>query len=54
MRGKGVKHLHGSGYGDELIEVVISVPTKLNKKQKELLKQFDKESGKKGLFKAFR
>jgi molecular chaperone DnaJ len=51
MRGKGIKHLHGSGEGDENVEVVIDVPKKLTGKQKEILKQFEKESKKKGFLK---
>jgi len=51
MKGKGIPHLHGSGSGDENIEVIISVPKKLSKKQKELLKEFEKESKKKRFFK---
>ncbi|MBL7055073.1 molecular chaperone DnaJ [Candidatus Woesearchaeota archaeon] len=51
MRGKGIPHLHGSGSGDENIEVIISVPERLSKKQKELLKAFEKESKQKGFFK---
>ncbi|MBS3102789.1 molecular chaperone DnaJ [Candidatus Woesearchaeota archaeon] len=51
MKGKGIPYLHGSGQGDELIEVVIEVPEKLSKRQKELLKEFEKESEhKKGFF----
>lgn len=50
MKGKGLPHLHGSGSGSELVEVIIKVPTKLTKKQKDLLKEFEKQ-GKKGFFK---
>lgn len=39
LRGKGVPHLHGSGRGDEHIQVIVEVPTKLNREQKNLLKQ---------------
>ena len=44
MKGKGIPYLHGYGTGNENVEVIIEVPNKLNKKQKELLKQFSKES----------
>ncbi len=47
MRGKGIPYLHGSGQGDELVEVIIDVPTKLSKKQKECLREFEKETKKK-------
>ena len=51
MRGQGIPELHGHHVGDENVEVFITVPEKLTKKQKELLEEFEKESGKKkGLF----
>ena len=51
MKGKGVPYLHGSGVGNENVEVIIEVPEKLSKKQKELLKEFEKESkNQKGFF----
>ena len=50
MKGKGIPYLHGHGQGNENVEVAIEVPKKLTKKQKELLEEFDKESGKKGFF----
>jgi molecular chaperone DnaJ len=51
LRGKGIPYLHGEGVGDENVEVIISVPKKMSGKQKELLKQFEKESKKKGVLK---
>ncbi|MEA2037388.1 MAG: molecular chaperone DnaJ [Nanoarchaeota archaeon] len=51
MRGKGIPYLHGNGTGNQNVEVVVGVPEKLTKKQKDLLKQFEKESNKKGLLK---
>src|SRR3989338_4779643 len=48
MKGKGIPYLHGYGTGNENVEVIVEVPKKITKKQKELLKEFDKESGKKG------
>jgi molecular chaperone DnaJ len=51
MKGKGIPHLHGGGAGNQNVEVVISVPQRLTKRQKELLKEFEKESKKKGFFK---
>ncbi len=50
MNGKGVPYLHAQGSGDENVEVIIEVPKYLNNKQKELLKQFEKETGEKGFF----
>jgi len=51
MNDKGIPYLHGSGTGNQNVEVIVDVPKRLNKKQKELLKEFDKESKKKGFFK---
>ena len=50
MRGKGMPHLHDDGYGDEKVKVIVKVPEKLSKKQKELLEEFEKENSK-GFFK---
>lgn len=53
MKGLGVPDLRGHHTGDENIEVYITVPDKLTKKQKKLLEDFEKESGKgflKGMF----
>lgn len=37
----GVPHLRGSGRGAHIISIAVDTPTKLTKKQKELLEQFD-------------
>jgi len=50
LRGKGIPHLRGFGSGDQLVKVTIEVPEKLSKKQKELLKEFDKGYKKKKIF----
>ena len=51
MNGKGIPYLHGHGTGNENVEVIVEVPERLSKKQKELLKEFEKESKKKkGIF----
>jgi len=52
MKGKGIPYLHDGGKGDENVEVIIKVPDHLNSKQKELLKEFEKESKKTGFFKS--
>lgn len=49
MKDKGIPHLHGYGIGSQNVKVTVEVPKKLTKKQKELLKEFDKNS-KKGWF----
>jgi len=51
MKGQGIAYLHGEGKGDEIVKVEIEVPTKLTAKQKKILKDFEKESGKKGFLK---
>ena len=40
LKNEGVPHLRGSGRGDMIVEVQVVTPTKLSKKQKELLKEF--------------
>ena len=39
-RGLGIPHLDTGGKGDLHIQVIVKIPTQLNKKQKELLKEF--------------
>ena len=45
LKGKGVPSLRGSGRGDLLVHLTVSVPTKLNAREKQLLEDFAKESG---------
>lgn len=45
LKGKGFPRLKGYGRGDQIIETVIVVPTNLNKRQEELLKEFARISG---------
>jgi molecular chaperone DnaJ len=47
LKGKGIPHLQGFGRGDQIIETVVKIPTNLNRKQEELLKEFAKLSGEK-------
>jgi len=44
LREKGIKHLHGRGRGNEYIRINVSVPTRLNRKQKNLIEEIQKES----------
>jgi len=53
MKGKGMHSLHGYGKGSQMVKVVVQVPEKLSKKQKDLLKQLDKTLDKKSLFEKF-
>ncbi|MFH1641714.1 MAG: molecular chaperone DnaJ [Nanoarchaeota archaeon] len=48
MDNLGIPYLHDSGKGDELVQVEIDVPKRLSSRQKKILKDFEKESGKKG------
>ncbi len=47
LRGKGVKVIRGSGYGDHYVRIKVTVPKNLSGRQKELLKEFEnsKKSG---------
>ena len=42
LKGKGIKRLNSSSKGDMFVVTNIIIPTKLNRKQKELLKDLDK------------
>ena len=48
LRGKGFPSLRASARGDQLVHVYVEVPTKLNKRQRELLEELAEESG--GMF----
>ncbi len=45
LRGKGIPRLRGHGRGDEIVEVVVEIPMKLNIRQRELLEEFARISG---------
>jgi len=40
LRGKGVKSVRGGAVGDLLCTVVVETPVRLNKRQRELLREF--------------
>lgn len=42
LRGKGVGSVRGSGHGDHYVQLNVTVPTNLNRKQKELLEALRK------------
>ena len=46
LRGQGISHLDGYGRGDQHIQIAVKIPTRLNKRQKELLKEFASQEGK--------
>jgi len=41
LHGKGVPHVRGSGRGDEYVRIQLHVPTRLSRRQKELLEELD-------------
>lgn len=45
LKGKGVPHLRGFGRGDQIVQVLVKIPTNLTKKQEELLREFADLSG---------
>jgi molecular chaperone DnaJ len=45
MRGKGVASLQGHGRGDQLVKVIVEVPTNLNDEQREALQAFAEACG---------
>ena len=44
LKGKGVSHINYRGKGDQFVRIVVNVPKKLNKHQKNLLDEFRKIS----------
>lgn len=48
LRGKGVKPVRGGAVGDLLCRAVVETPVNLNKKQRELLKEFQESLGQGG------
>ena len=46
LRGKGVTRLKSRGRGNQIVIVNVDVPTKLSRKQKQLIEELDKEMGK--------
>lgn len=47
LKGKGVKHLRGSGRGDQHVVVKVAVPTKLQPRERELLQELAELRGEK-------
>lgn len=45
LRGMGVPHLGSRGRGDQVVQATVEVPTKLTKRQKELLRELAEASG---------
>jgi molecular chaperone DnaJ len=40
LKGEGIYHMRGHGRGDEIVQLIVKTPTKLTKRQEELLKEF--------------
>lgn len=45
VKGEGFPNVHGQGKGDLLVKLFVETPTKLNERQKELLKEFSELEG---------
>jgi len=45
LRGKGIPHLHSSGRGDQLVQIIVWVPTRLTAEEKRLLARLEKSEG---------
>ena len=44
MRGGGLPHPNGYGKGDQIVRIVVNIPSKINKRQKKILEDFQRES----------
>ena len=47
LRGKGIADVHTKAKGDQFVHIHVEVPTNLSEKQKDLLRQFEDQSGEK-------
>ena len=45
LKGKGIPSLRGGGRGDQLVRIKVVVPTKINEKQKDVLRKFEEVCG---------
>lgn len=45
LKGKGIPRLRGVGRGDQHVKIIVNVPKNLTPRQKEILKEFARESG---------
>ena len=54
LKGKGVKDLRGSSYGDQMVKVDVKIPTKLSSKEKSLYEQLQKLNKKESIFDSFK
>ena len=54
LKGKGVKHLRGDGYGDQYVKINVQIPKKLTRKEKELYEQLRKVGKSGSIFDSFK
>ncbi len=61
MRNKGIPHLHGSGIGDQLVQIQVYVPTSLNSVERKLIADLSasenlnpRSASKKNIFEKFK
>jgi molecular chaperone DnaJ len=61
MRNKGIPNVHGSGIGDQLVQIQVYVPTKLNNEEREIIKNMENlenlkpsKDGHKNIFEKFK
>ncbi len=47
LRGRGVPHLRGHGAGDQLVKVIVQIPTKLTDKEDSLIRELAEARGEK-------
>jgi molecular chaperone DnaJ len=45
LREKGIVDLHGRGMGDELVKIIVDIPTRLNSEQRKAMEDFARASG---------
>jgi molecular chaperone DnaJ len=50
LKGKGGPRVRGGGRGDQYVRLIVTIPQKLTRRQKDLLKQFQKTSSSKSWF----
>jgi len=43
LRGRGIKRLHGYSRGDQYVRLLVKIPEKLTPRQKELIREFEKD-----------
>jgi molecular chaperone DnaJ len=48
LKGEGIPKLRGYGRGDQIFQVIVKTPKNLNKRQEELLREFEETGQKKG------